>query len=175
MHSMKRFQVDQHSFFTLSLTYTHTHSLTHTRDVQKRYFEWLTTEELTDGCSLCTITAASLSLSLFDEGGRLHHGHQWKLIFAQNLAHSVNVHTLSARQHRQKTVVKWGEKRTTFCIGVFLLRQIERTSLSLCQFLKTTVRVPNYPDTPNPPAVTKARGMFCWCYFLSSILHPQEA
>lgn len=59
---MKIFQVDNHSSLTLLHTHIHSREKAETFCIKERHFEWLTTEELTDGCNLCVIKAASCPL-----------------------------------------------------------------------------------------------------------------
>lgn len=73
---MQLFQMVE-PFFPHSHRHTHTHTIK-PDTCRKRHFEWLTTEELTGGWSLCTITAAFLPLSLSSTRRRLHVGHRWK-------------------------------------------------------------------------------------------------
>lgn len=53
------------------------------------------------------------------------------------------------------------------CVLVFLLRQTEGTALSLCESLRTSARVANYPHTPNPQQRLK---LGVWSSSLSSLL-----
>lgn len=54
----------------------------------------------------------------------------------------------------RKTGWKWQQS-----VLVFLLRQIQRTALGVCESLRTSVAVPNYPHKPNPQQWLKP-GMF---------------
>lgn len=82
---------------------------------------------------------------------RLHLGQRRKLFSIRN------IRTVSAWPQRRKVVVKMRWNKHS--VLVFLLRQIKRTALSVCESLRTTVRVSQLSWHPKSPAETNTRNV----------------